>query len=171
MQAYFFLCLECLFFLFLFGFPGGASGKESTCLCRRSKKSSVIFGLGRSPGEGHGNPLQYSCLENPMDSGAWWATAHGLQRVGHDWATELNWTERLNIHVLQMAYSLHWHFLSYDFFVVVENWTFESNDVVTMRIRFCWQNLGSPCTNAEQKCGDRVMEKSDLISLLEITVG
>ena len=35
-----------------------------------------------SPGEGNGNPLQYSCLENPMDGGAWWATVHGLQRVG-----------------------------------------------------------------------------------------
>ena len=37
-----------------------------------------ILGLGRSPGEGNGNPLQYSCLENPMDSGAWHATVHGV---------------------------------------------------------------------------------------------
>ena len=37
-----------------------------------------IPGLGRSPGGGHGNPLQYSCLENPMDRGAWWATVHGV---------------------------------------------------------------------------------------------
>ena len=43
-----------------------------------------IPGSGRSPGEGNGNALQYSCLENPMDGGAWWATVHGLQRVGHD---------------------------------------------------------------------------------------
>ena len=42
-----------------------------------------IPGLGRSPGEGHGNPLQYSCLENPMDRGAWWVTVHGSQRVGY----------------------------------------------------------------------------------------
>jgi len=40
--------------------------------------------LGRSPGEGNGNPLQSSFLENSMDGGAWWATAMGLQRVGHD---------------------------------------------------------------------------------------
>ena len=53
------------------GFPDGASGKEPACQCRRH---SSIPGLGRSPGEGHGNPLQYSCLENPMDRGAWWAT-------------------------------------------------------------------------------------------------
>ena len=41
-----------------------------------------------SPGEGNGNPLQYSCLENPMDRGVWWAAVHGVARVGHDWATK-----------------------------------------------------------------------------------
>ena len=45
---------------------------------------SSILGLGRSPGKRHSNPLQYSCLENPMDRGAWWATVMGSQRVGHD---------------------------------------------------------------------------------------
>ena len=40
----------------------------------------LIPGLGRSPGEGNGNPLQYSCLENPMEGGAWWATVHGVAR-------------------------------------------------------------------------------------------
>ena len=44
-----------------------------------------IPGSGRSPGGGHGNQLQYSCLENPMDRGAWWTTPHGSQRVGHNW--------------------------------------------------------------------------------------
>ena len=39
-----------------------------------------IPGLGRSPGGGNGNPLQYSCLENPMDRGAWWATVHGVAK-------------------------------------------------------------------------------------------
>ena len=48
----------------------------------------LIPGLGRSPGEGNGNPLQYSCLENPMDGGAWWATVHGVTRTGHDLATK-----------------------------------------------------------------------------------
>ena len=43
-----------------------------------------IPGLGRSPGEGNGDPPQYSCLENPMDRGAWEAVVHGLQRVRHD---------------------------------------------------------------------------------------
>ena len=56
------------------GFPAGASGKEPTCQCRRHKRSGSIPGLGRSPGEGSGNLLQYSCLENPMDS--WRAIIH-----------------------------------------------------------------------------------------------
>ena len=52
------------------GFPGGSDGKESTC---NVGDLGSIPGLGRSPGGGHGKPLQYSCLENPMDRGAWWA--------------------------------------------------------------------------------------------------
>ena len=66
-------------------FPGGSDCKESTC---NAGDMGLIPGLGRSPGGGHGNPLQYSCLENPMDRGAWWATANGSQRVRHDWATK-----------------------------------------------------------------------------------
>ena len=49
-----------------------------------------ITGLGRSPGGGHGNPLQYSCLENPMDRGAWQAKSPWSLRVRHDLATELS---------------------------------------------------------------------------------
>ena len=47
---------------------------------------SSIPGLRGFPGGGHGNPFQYSCLENPMDRGAWWAPVHRLQRIGHDWS-------------------------------------------------------------------------------------
>ena len=53
-----------------------------------SRDSGSVSGLGRSPGEGNGNQLQYSCLENPMDRGAWQATVHGVARVGHDLATK-----------------------------------------------------------------------------------
>ena len=49
--------------------------KESAC---NAADLGLILGSGRSPGEGHGNPLQCSCLENPMDKGAWWATVHGV---------------------------------------------------------------------------------------------
>ena len=50
--------------------------------------ASLIPGSGRSPGEGDGNLLQYSCLENPKDRGAWGATVHGVARVGHDSVTK-----------------------------------------------------------------------------------
>ena len=52
------------------GFPGGASGKGPACQCRRLSDMGLIPRLGRSPGGGRGNPLQYSYLENPMDKGA-----------------------------------------------------------------------------------------------------
>ena len=54
-------------------FPGGSVGTESAC---NTGDSGSIPGLERCPGEEHGNSLQYSCLENSMDQGAWWATAH-----------------------------------------------------------------------------------------------
>ena len=59
------------------GFPGGSDGKESAC---NAGDLGLITGLGRSPGGGHGNPLQYSCLENLMDRGDWWATVHGVTK-------------------------------------------------------------------------------------------
>ena len=57
------------------GFPGG---KEPACQCRRLRDAGSTPESGRSPGGGHGYPLQYSCLENPMDRGAWQATVHGV---------------------------------------------------------------------------------------------
>ena len=65
--------------------PCSSVGKESAC---NAGDPGSIPGLGRSPGEGNGNPLQYSCLENLMDRGAWRATTHGVARVGHDLATK-----------------------------------------------------------------------------------
>ena len=58
-------------------FPGGSNGKESAC---NAGDQGSIPELGRSPGEGNGNPLQYSCVENPMDGGAWWAVVHGVAK-------------------------------------------------------------------------------------------
>ena len=67
------------------GFPCSSVGKESAC---NAGDLGSIPGLGRSPGEGNGNPLQYSCLENPMDKGVWQATVHGVSRVGHNLVTK-----------------------------------------------------------------------------------
>ena len=68
-------------------FPGVSDSKESAC---HVGDLGLVAGLGRSPGEGKGHPLQYSCLENPMDRGAWQATVHGVIK----WDT----TERLSLH-------------------------------------------------------------------------
>ena len=59
------------------GFPGGSDGKESAC---NTGDPGSIPGLGRSLGEGNGNPVQYSFLENPTDRGAWWASVHGVAK-------------------------------------------------------------------------------------------
>ena len=70
--------LDYVIDLLLMGFPGGSDGKE--CACNEGDLD-LIPGLGRSPGGGHGNPLQYSCLENPYGQRN---LVHGLQSVGHD---------------------------------------------------------------------------------------
>ena len=62
------------------GLPWWLRGKESTCDTEDIGDLGSILGWGRSPGEGYGNPLQYSCLENPMDKGTWWATVHRITK-------------------------------------------------------------------------------------------
>ena len=57
------------------GFPGGSNDNESAC---SAGDPGLIPGSGESPGEGNGNPLQYSCLENPTDRRAWWAAVRGV---------------------------------------------------------------------------------------------
>ena len=69
--------LNCFSWAWLFIFSGVPVGKESTC---NTGDSGSIPGLRRSPKGGHGNPLQYSRLENPMDRGAWWATVHRVAK-------------------------------------------------------------------------------------------
>ena len=78
------------------GFPGGTSVKEPICHCRRHKrhgfdpwKMDQTMEDGRSPGEGHSNPLQYSCLENPMDRGACWVIVHRVTK-SQTWLKQLN---------------------------------------------------------------------------------
>ena len=73
-------------------FPGVSVSKESIC---NAGDLGLISGLERSPGEGNGNPLQYSCLGNPMDRGAWWASPWDPK--------ELDMTEQLNHHAAAAA--------------------------------------------------------------------
>ena len=76
------------------GFPGGSDGKESAC---NARDRNLIPGLGRSPGEGNGYPLQYSCLGNSMDRGNQWATVRGV-------AKSQTWLIRLSLH---FTYPIH----------------------------------------------------------------
>ena len=77
-------------------FPGGAIVKKQSTNAGNARDMGSIPGLGRSPAAGYGNPLQYSCLENPMDRGAWQATVHGVTKQTwlsdwtHTWL-EINW--------------------------------------------------------------------------------
>ena len=77
------------------GFPGGASGKEHSRQFRDIGDAGLIPGSGRSPGKGHGNPLQCSYLENSMDRGAWRATVHGVTELD---VTEATWHTHSKIH-------------------------------------------------------------------------
>ena len=87
------ICI-CVCILCKWGFPAGSDCKESTC---NAGDLGSILGSGRSPGGGHGNPLQYSCLENPMDRGAWQATVCGVVK---------SWTWLTNTHTNTHTYSL-----------------------------------------------------------------
>ena len=72
--------MELYVVVYYLGFPGDSDSKESAC---STGDSGSIPGSGRSPGERNSNPLQYSCLGNPMDTGSWWATVFGVAQ---------NWT-------------------------------------------------------------------------------
>ena len=74
------------------GFPGGSDGKVSA---HSVGDPSLIPELGRSPGEGNGNPLQCSCLENPRDGGAWWAAVYGVAQS----RTRLKWLSSSSTHL------------------------------------------------------------------------
>ena len=69
--------MELTLALLRWGFLGGSEVKASAC---NTRELGFILGSERSPGEGNSNPLQYSCLENPMTEGAWWATVHGVAK-------------------------------------------------------------------------------------------
>ena len=91
--------------IYSLAFPGGSDGKVSVYNVR---DLGSIPGLGGFPGEGNGNPLQYSCLENPINGGAWRRLlSMGSQRVGNDWATSL-FTIIQEMHGLAPGYGHKW---------------------------------------------------------------
>ena len=95
---------------------GGPSGKEPACHCRRHKRHRFDPWIGEIPGVGNGNPLQYSCLENSMDRGAWQATVHRVTKGRHDWSNlaHTQHTIRVYLHLL-LASSIVLHVRLSDF--------------------------------------------------------
>ena len=72
----------CIGIPYFGGFPGEAAVKNPLASAGDARHMGLIPGSGKCPGEGHGNPLQYSCLENSMGRGSWWATVHGVTKSG-----------------------------------------------------------------------------------------
>ena len=95
-----FLFFFFLIFIYLLGFPSWLSGKESV----NAEDSGLVLGLGRSPGEGNGNLLQWSCVENAMDRGAWRATVHGVTKR---WTWLSTWAH-LSVWLRQVSAEAPW---------------------------------------------------------------
>ena len=100
----------------IWGFPGGSDSKESAC---NTGDPGSILGLERSPGEGNGYPLQYSCLEDSTDRGAWRATVPAVARVRHYWGTNTHTQSQYVTPLLKSPKSLVFHFILLDYFLDV----------------------------------------------------
>ena len=89
--------------MWIWGFPGGSVVKNPPANAGGAGNMGLTPGLGRSPGEGNDNLLQYSCLESPMDRAAWRATVYGVQRVRHN-QIDLVYIDIIHIDGLNLAY-------------------------------------------------------------------
>ena len=98
---------EWLHYIVIAGFPWWLSGKESACDAGAAGDAGWIPGSGRSPGEGHGNTFQYSCLENPMDREAWWAIVHRVPK-NRTWPSThaySNWYLNITIMIMESLWA------------------------------------------------------------------
>ena len=129
------------------GLPRWLSGKESAC---QAGDVSLIPELGRSPGEGNGNSLQYSCLENPMDRG--WASPWASKRVGHDLATkqEQSWPKTL-LNVCENRQNPRMSFL-------VISLSRSGMMAVSLEVFRHWQLVASPQPNSSRGPGHRDLD-------------
>ena len=118
------------------GFPGGSDGKEADC---NAGELGLIPGLGRSPGEGNGYPLQYCCLGNPTDRGAWQLQSVGSQRIEHDWVTNSHTHTHTHTHTV----SIHFCWIVCKAVYPVFHTGCGSTLVLYNRISFCYLSWGS----------------------------
>ena len=116
------------------GFPGGISDKESTWQCRRHKRFRSTPGSGRPYGGRQGNPLQYCCLENPRDRGAWWATDYGVTK-SQTWLNQFS--ARTHTHT-------HTHTYIYIYIFITESlcYILETNTINQLYLN-CFLKLGN----------------------------
>ena len=98
------LCVMCCFFPYCF--YGGSDGKESAC---SAGYPGSMPGLRRSPGEGNGSPLLYSCLENSMERGAWQATVHGVTKCQTWLSTDVKERKKIQISIKVLNISVCWN--------------------------------------------------------------
>ena len=91
------------------GFPGGSEGKASAC---STGDPGSIPGPGRSPGEGNGNPLQYSCLENPKNEEAWQAAVHGVAK-NQTWLSSFTFTFSRRMYPVSCSFDFYFHIPKY----------------------------------------------------------
>ena len=121
---------------------GGASGKEPACQCRRHKRRRFDPWVRRSPAGGHGNPLQYSCLENSMDRGAWRATVHRVAKS----RTQLKW---LSTHNLQFCFFLvAVKYISFDTISLCQNFS-TVNGYKVETVKKLQEGKQLPCYDSE----------------------
>ena len=107
------------------GFAGSSVVRNPPANAEAREDTGSIPGLGRSPGEGNGNPLQYSCLENPMKRGAWWATVHGVVK---SWRRLSDWAH---------MHASSWKLVAFTYFYQLGIWILIS--LKFQRLAFCWQ--------------------------------
>ena len=116
------------------GFPGDSVVKN---LSSSAGGMGLTPAWGRSPGEGNGNPLQYSCLGNPTNKGVWWATVHGVgKRVGHNSATK----QQRVYHIFYIHSFVSSHFGGFNISAIV------NNTVVNLGVQISLQDIKFNCT-------------------------
>ena len=136
--VYTFLCVSILSYTF----SGASVGKEPPCNPRDARDMGSTPGSGRSPGGERSYSLQYSCLENLTDRGAWWATVHRSQRVGHGWS---EWAQHMlsynNLNIIGMDMTPLPQFIHATIMLDYVSFMYHMLSCLCFCCLFCWDSL------------------------------